>query len=104
MQKKNKIITIYCAQQQLRFQEIFYTEMTKDNQTINVQIVSPFGTNQYKMLVKGPLSELKRIIHSEYSIDLDAEQVKYIQRGITAIAFCEKNLEQEEAEMLEKLY
>jgi len=56
------------------------------------------------MLVKGPLSELKRIIHSEYSIDFDAEQVKYIQRGITAIAFCEKNLEQEEAEMLEKLY
>lgn len=39
----------------------------------------------------------------EYSVDLEAEQVKFIQRGITAVVFAEKTLDDEEqANMLVK--
>jgi hypothetical protein len=67
---------------------------------INVQIVNQYGTNQYKILVKGPLNELKKIIYSEYSIDFEAEQMKFIQRGSTPIVFAERNLDGEEEAMM----
>ena len=34
----------------------------------------------------------------DYSIDFEAEQTKYIQRGLHTIAFAEKILEADEAE------
>jgi hypothetical protein len=74
--------------------------MIRDNQTINVQIVNQYGTGQYKMFVKGPLSELKRMIYSEYSIDYEAELIKFVQKGITAIVFAERNLDGEEEAMM----
>ena len=52
------------------------------------------------MLVKGPLSELRRMIYSESSIDFEAEQLKFVQRGITPIAFAEKTLDGEEEAMM----
>lgn len=63
--------------------------------------MKPWGTNLYKLYVKGPLSELKKNMYDD-AIDFDMENTKYIQQGLTPIAFAERNLDPEEAEIIVK--
>jgi hypothetical protein len=72
---------------------LLYTEYTTEQGVISIQIVNLWGDNQYKMLIKAPLSEIKRNLTSDYSIDYEAEYNKSIQRGFTAIAFGQRNLD-----------
>lgn len=54
------------------------------------------------MIVKGPLSELKNLLYSEQSLDFETEYQQYIQKGVNAVVFGMRILEQEEAELLVK--
>ncbi len=59
--------------------------------------MKPWGTEIYKLYVKGPLSELKKNMFDD-AVDFDLENTKYIQQGLTAVAFAERSLDADEAE------